>query len=201
MASQTEICNLALSHIGSAKEITNIETERSQEALACRRYYTIARDMVLRDFEWPFATRLVALGLVESDPNDEWRYSYRYPTDCLFFRRILSGVRNERPDQRIPHKIASDDTGKLIYTDQQSAEAEYTILISNTDEYHPDFVMALSYMLASLVASRLTQGDPLKLGTHMLKLYEYAITKAQASAANEENQGPEPESSLAASRE
>src|SRR5688572_11149621 len=111
MASETEIANLALSHLGVGKEIANLETERSQEAVACRRFYDTARDATLRDFSWPFATKIAVLGLIEADPNDEWDYSYRYPSDCLQLRRILSGVRNDTRDSRVPFKLAHDDSG------------------------------------------------------------------------------------------
>jgi len=91
MSSETEICNMALSHIGVGKEIANLDTERSQEASACRRYYENLRDKVLRDFRWPFATKFVELALIEETPTIEWRFSYRYPTDCVKMIRILSG--------------------------------------------------------------------------------------------------------------
>src|SRR5665648_440114 len=98
MSSATEICNMALGHLASGKEIANLETERSAEAIACRRFFDSARDAVLRDFSWPFATKIKALSLIEEDPNSEWAYSYRYPTDCLNFRRILSGTRTDTRD-------------------------------------------------------------------------------------------------------
>jgi hypothetical protein len=74
-----DICNLALSHVGVSTEIANLDTERSKEAQACRRFYEPTREEVLRAFAWPFATRFVDLQLVEEEPNDEWAYSYRYP--------------------------------------------------------------------------------------------------------------------------
>ena len=96
MASKTEICNLAISHLGVGKEIANFETERSEVAAACRRYYDIALQTMLTEFDWGFATRYVTLGLEEIEPNSEWRYSYRYPHDCLKVRRIISCETGDR---------------------------------------------------------------------------------------------------------
>jgi hypothetical protein len=185
MATKTEIANLALSNLGVGREIANIETENSQEANACRRFYDTAREIVLRDFNWPFATKEVTLGLVESNPTEEWTYSYRYPADCLKLRRIFSGLRNDTRQSRVPYKIVRDSVGKLIYTDQINACMEYTIDEEDASRFDPDFVMALSFRLAAYMAPRLTSGDPFKLGERSYKLYVYEITKAQASAANE----------------
>ena len=185
MATKTEIANLALSNLGVGREIANIETENSQEANACRRFYDQARETTLRDFNWPFATKEVALGLVASNPTEEWTYSYRYPSDCLKLRRIFSGLRNDTRQSRVPYKIVRDDTGKLIYTDQISASMEYTINETDASRFDQDFVMALSFRLAAYMAPRLTSGDPFKMGERAYKLYVYEITKAQASAANE----------------
>ena len=80
MSSAVEICNLALSHLGSSG--IDALDERSEAAAACTTFYAICRDMVLRDAPWPFATKMQALALVEEDPNTEWGFSYRYPSDC-----------------------------------------------------------------------------------------------------------------------
>ena len=110
MASKTELCNLAISHLGQAKEIANIDTEQSQEASACRRFFDTAKRASLIDHDWAFASEQYTLELVETSPNDEWRYSYRYPSGYLKIRRILSGYRQDTEKTRIPFKIAKDAT-------------------------------------------------------------------------------------------
>lgn len=201
MPSVVEIANLALSHIGVGKEIANIDTEKSEEAAAMRRYYTPARDEVLREYSWPFATQFVSLGLVAEDPTDEWNFSYRYPSDCIYFRRILSGVRNDTRQSRVPHKIARDVSGLLILTDQENAKAEYTIREEDPQRFPADFVMALSYRLAAYVARRLSGGDPFKLGEFSLRLYQISLSKAQSTAENEGQIDEPPESEFIRTRE
>lgn len=199
MASQVDIYNLALSHIGTGTEVASTG-ERSQHALACNRFYEMTRDAVLRDFPWPFAKRIAALALVEADPNEEWGYSYRYPTDSLKVRRILSGIRNDNRQSRVPYVIASDATGSLIYTDTSEAEIEYTAKITDPETFFPDFVMALSFRLASYIAPRLTGGDPFKLGERAVKFYAAEMAQAQVSAANEEQAEEDPDSELIRAR-
>lgn len=186
MASVTEICNLALSHIGISKEISNVDTEQSQEAKACRRFYDIARQAVLKDFNWPFATKFAVLNLIEEDPNDEWDFSYRYPVDCLYARRILSGFRDDTEATRVAYKVGQDSQGILFFTDKETAELEYTLDAEEVERFPSDFKIALSYRLAHYIAARLTAGDPFGLGDKAMQKYMIEIGKASANAFNED---------------
>ena len=185
--SETVVANMALSHLGTGKEIASL-TENSEEANSIRRFSEEARKKVLEDCEWPFATKFAVLGLVEETPveNDEWGYSYRYPSDCLKPRRVLSGFRNDDRQKRIPYRIGRDDQGLLIYTDQQNANLEYTV---NEDDYNimpAGFTMALSFYIALRIAPRLTKGDPFKIMRDLEDQYMKEIGRAQANRFNAE---------------
>jgi hypothetical protein len=199
--SKTDIANMAISHLGVGKEIGNLDTENSQEANSCRRFYDTAREAVLRDAPWPFATTRRALALIATDPNDEWNYSYRYPSDCLFLRRILSGVRNDSRQSRAPYKLERDAAGQILFTDVQDAVAEYTIREEDVVRFPPDFSIALSYRLAVYVAPRLTAGDPFKLGVNAMNMYRIEIAQVRASAFDEEQPEEPPESEFIRARE
>lgn len=201
MSSSTEIANLALSHLGVSKEIANLETENSAEANACRRFYEISRDATLRDFPWPFATKFVALGLVAEDPTDEWKFSYRYPSDCLRLRRLLSGNRTDHRQSRASYKITRDSSGLLLYTDLEDAELEYTLKETDTGRFPSDFTMALSLRLAAYIAPRVAEEDPFQLGQRALQLYQFELSRAQASALNEEQPDEDPQSEFIRGRE
>jgi hypothetical protein len=189
--SETAVCNLALGHLGISEEINNLTTEKSAEASACRRYFSTAQGVALRDLKCTFATEFAPLALVEETPNEEWAYSYRYPSNCLFFRRILSGTRNDTSGTRVPYKLASDAVGKLVYTDKQNAECEFTKLVSDQMLWPDDFILAVSYLLAALIAPRLTRGDGVKLGDRALELYNLTKQTTEANADSEQ-QGEEP---------
>lgn len=201
MASKTEICNIALSHLNIGKEIANVDTEQSQEASACRRFFETSRDATLRDFSWPFATRFATLALVEDAPTVEWEFSYRYPSDCLKIRRIVSGYRNDNRQQRVEYKISSDDSGTLVFCNVEDPDVEYTALIDNPGLWPSDFVMAFSFRLASYIAPRLTSGDPFGLADKCLKMYAFELSKAQANGVNEEQVAQDPEAEIIRSRE
>jgi hypothetical protein len=192
---------MAISHLRIGKEIGNVDTERSEEANAIRRFFDVAREKVLRDFRWPFATKFVALGLVEEDPTTEWQYSYRYPSDCLLIRRVISGTRNDSRNSRIPYIVTQDDAGWLIYTDRQDAEIEYTKNETITSMWPADFVTAFSYYLASLAAPRLTAGDPFNLQAKVLQMYDFELATARSAALNEQQPDQERASDAELARE
>lgn len=201
MSSRTEIANLALSHCGVGTTITDLGTDRTDEAKACRAFYNICRDDTLRHFSWPFSSTIADLGLVETNPNDEWSYAYAYPADCLMLKRVVSGIRNDTETSRVPYKIGLLGSVQVIFTDQENAEAEYTVINDDAAHYPPDFVIAFSLKLAAFIAPRLTGGDPFKMGARSIQLYDRSIAMAQASAANEEQPEIPPESSFIRARE
>ena len=200
-ASTTEIANLAISHLGIGKEIGNLETEKSEEAQAIRRFFDTVRNQVLRDFPWPFATKFVNLALVEQDPTEEWAFSYRHPSDALKLRRILSGLRNDHRQSKVPFRISRDDSGLLIFTDFEDAQLEYTFEEEDPLRFPDDFIQALSFRLAAYVAPRLTKGDPFKVGRNAMEMYLFEINRAQSTAANEEQMDEIPQSEFIRFRE
>jgi hypothetical protein len=200
MSSVVEICNLAISHLGTGKEIANLQ-ENSSEANACRRFFDTSLEQTLRGYAWPFANKFSPLNLVEEDPTDEWAYSYLYPVDCLQAIRIVSGNRNESRQDRIDYKIINSPAGLLIFTDQENAILEYTIYVKDPNLYPSDFKMALSFRLASYIAPRITKGDPFGMGKRAMEMYMYEISMAQTAAYNEEQPSEVPNSEFVRIRE
>lgn len=201
MASALTICNKALSVLGIAKPIASL-TENSAEAQACNLFYEEVRDATLRDYEWPFTTKYADLVLDEEEPNDEWQYSYIYPSDCAGIRKILSGVRNDTEDTKTPYEIGVNDSGAtVIFCDLQEAKLKYTKQVTDANRYPPDFILALSLHLASFIAPRITGGDKFKLGERSLVKYLSYIAAAKANAVNEINSDVRPESEFIRGRE
>lgn len=193
MASKVEICNLALAHLGQKNGIVSF-TERSNAANTCNQFYDTVRNLVLRSFPWSFATKIVSLALVEEDPNEEWLYSYRTPTDCLQTRKIQSGTVNDTNETEIKFRNSSDDTGDLILTNKEDAILEYTKIVEESEQFPPDFTMALSALLAFYMAPAIAGQDPFKLGDRALAIYNGVIGKAESKSLNEEVNDTAPES-------
>lgn len=194
MSSRTQIANMALVHLGHGKPIGNLVSEKSSEAGLARTFFDLAVDMTLSKVAWPFATVFGDAGLIEELPNTEWAFSYRYPSDCITVRRVLSGLRNDNRDQRVPFKIGDDSTGQLFWCDEQDAIIEYTKRISETSRFTADFTLTLSYCLAYLIAPGLTGGDEFKKGELAFALYGKNLLDAENRAFNEQQDEVEPAS-------
>lgn len=188
MSSVVEIYNIALASLGVTQQVSSA-TEASTEAAACTLFYVTCRDRVLRDFDWSFARRYFTLGLVASDPNTDWAYAYRYPSDALSIRGIVSTTRTT--PSRTPYTLGSDSSGKLIYTDNAEAVARMTVRITDTELFDALFVSALAGLLGSKIAPSLARGP--KLAAAAYEMYLVDLAAAQAAAGNEEGQDPAPD--------
>lgn len=184
--SKTSICNMAIGHLGVGVEIANVDapSEKSAEAKACRRFYDTVIREVLRDFDWPFATKTRALALITEDPNSEWGYAYAYPADALYIRKLLSGIRNDDEDSAVVYELGHGDAGTEVLTDQADAEARYTVMVSDVNRYPPDFLVAVSYLLGHYICPRQT-GD-IDLKSNLRTLYTLQVQKAAGNAKNEQ---------------
>lgn len=184
--SVVSICNQALARIGQGKSIASL-TENSQAAATCSAFYEQVRDEVLVEFPWPFALRRVTLALVATDPNEDWAYSYRRPTDCLTARRVLAGT--SRRSKPLTWEPGGDASGGLVFTDEANAALEYIARVDNPALYPPKFVNALAWRLAMDLAPVL-QESPSYADVAERK-YERAIEAAKVHAANEGVPDPE----------
>ena len=203
--SATSVANMALGHLGVTAVIANVDTDTTGEAKAVRLFYDTARDKALGDFVWPWATKVSAVALVNdytSDNTTEWSYGYRYPNDALRLVRVRSGygrwydanpviqAGGMTSTGMVRHRIITDGSGLLLHMDLvDPVTIEYVSRITDASVYPADFVIAFSFLLAALIAPRLTGGDPNKLGIDALKKYALAIGEAKQNAVQQE--GPD----------
>lgn len=185
MTSVVGICNMALAAIGQSDTIASLE-ENSKAARVCRTFYESARDQMLSDFNWPFATKTVALADI-GNPQPGWEYRYRYPVDCLKAREIIPmGWPSYDPlpaDRRIRFQVGYGESGRVINTDQPGAVLRYTVPVDDTEQYNALYVDALSLLLATKIAM------PMAVNQAMYGLatqrYMDSIQRAQVQAFSE----------------
>jgi len=185
MNTPTSISNLAISHIGQGKSVSNIDTEKSVEANACKIYYPLALDFMLRTYRIPAFIRNVSLAMVSTNPSMDWRYAFRLPNDCARVWRINSGYKVDTEETKIPFTMSSDDSGMLLLADIETASIEYSINNPNPRFFTSDFVMALSYKLAEMIAPLLTSGDVFKITERMERRFATYSSRLMATTQNE----------------
>lgn len=158
---------------------------------------------MLRDFPWPFAVTTATLALVAATPNGpEWAYTYAYPSDALLLTRAPYGsIRNPTVDTLTRYRIGRrTGGGKLLYMDQDAATIEYIAQVTDPSEFPPDFVAALSYLLASRICAQVTSDIKQQNTTLMYTLYRDHIGRAKKNAANESAADVQPESGYITAR-
>lgn len=182
MTSQVEIYNMALSNIGISETVASLD-ERSKARATCSRFWDIARDSVLADFPWPFATKYATLADLGTPPTN-WLYRYQYPTDCLRAMYLtLPGVRRPPIDLQPKYETAYGDGGQVIFSDTPNAELVYIVRVLDEVRFPPLFVTALAWKLASLIAMPMTAQRTIAESASMA--YSGAAQIAWAAADNE----------------
>lgn len=203
MASKTQIVNIALGRIGSSKQVANVDTERSREAILGRTLFDDDVLYVLRDFPWPWATSYVDLALVDGSStemaNKDWQYAYRCPSDCVFARRIVVEGLGRNDPKPPPFKLGRDSQGRLIFTHEADATLEFTSTIAEPSEFDPMFVSQLAWKLGAGFAPSLSRIKG--MAETCMQMYEIDKTKAQSRALNEGQQEEPIEAEMIRARE
>lgn len=160
MASEVDICNLALGFLGDTATVASLEPpEGSAQAEHCARFYPIARDTLLQMHAWGFASRRVQLAEISGTPYG-WTHAYARPIDAL---DIIAIQRPGTPDYAEDREPFVCETGlqgnEVIYCNVEGAIARYTARITDTTRFPPAFVTALAWQLASFLAGPILKGD------------------------------------------
>jgi hypothetical protein len=204
MASEVDISNLALGHLGDNATVASLEPpEGSAQAEHCARFYPIARDSLLEMHHWNFATKRVQLAALDN-PWPQWQHAYAKPADCL---NIISVIDPEAPDDyatitgynpnRTPllgsfvvpqrYVVETNEAGAgVILTNQEDAVLRYTAQVTDTTKFSPLFVMALTHHLASMLAGPILKGEAGQVeGKRQTQLMMGYLGKAASSDSNQ----------------
>lgn len=155
MASDVQIANMALSHMGGDARITSLNPlDGTIEADYAAIYMPTARRLLLSTYEWAFATHRVSLAQLAANPSDRWSYAYGLPAQALKVWRVIGG--NSRDDR---DGADFEREGNRIMTNVHPADAMYTKDELNYSVYPPGFVSALTFLLASYFAGPLIRGS------------------------------------------
>ena len=180
MATEVDICNLALAHLGDDATIASLSPpEGSAQAEKAARFYPIARNNLLEMHTWNFAAKRGNLALT-TNTLDQWDYAYAAPADMMSAVAIISPTAQNDYATRMsagdtpggitsnyaPTIVAGQYTpqqfaieGSYIYTNQENAMLRYQAYITDPSLFPPLFVNTLSWHLASMLAGPIIKGD------------------------------------------
>lgn len=210
MASVVQLCNMALSHIGSDARVSSISPpDGSVEAGYCAAFYDQARTELLEPGNWNFSLKRASLAQVTND-SDAWAYAYAKPAGCLRALRIprpTVGLTVFTIDQHLdPHTDDRDSAqfdiaGEVIYSNQPNAELVFVHDVTDTTKFTPSFNAALSFLLAGYLSGPILKGNEgAKLGDAMRQRAMNAAELAATAAANASSAETALQSSITAVR-
>jgi len=177
MASEVDICNKALLHLG-ANQIISLD-DNSVEASTCKQMYADLRNAVLQAHDWSWAVERVQLPKSGTDPT--FRYANAYPLPA----RVLHVLEVNKVEMHDPTRDwqVEDDS---IVTDDNNCSAKILREVTDTSKFSPLFIQALAARLASDMAISLTSSSKLeetKWQLYQAKLREAASRDGQQGKA------------------
>lgn len=181
MASEVDICNLALGNLGDAANLQSINpVDGSAQSDHCARFYPIARDALLEMHNWGFATTRVALAQL-TNPSSTWLYCYAQPADLLNSISVLDPTVSDDLSVGIPSSSNTwletplvnagtytpqeytletlTDGTEIVYTDQVNAVLRYVRRVTDTTKFSPLFIRCVAASLSSMLAGPLLKGE------------------------------------------
>ena len=177
---KAKIFNMTLKNLRVSVSIQN-SNQTDKNTLILNEFYDVAREQVLKDFDWNFANSYRELSLTGNIPqNPKFLYEYDYPNDCLFAREIIPYVSSDL----VEFEVASNSTGqKVINTNQTPAILRYTKSVDNETFFSTEFVMALSWYLSFLAAPAITGNRAIQ--SDCMNVYTHILAKSKAMNASE----------------
>jgi hypothetical protein len=184
MATEVDICNLALGHLGDSATIASLKPpEGSAQAEHAARFYPISRDTLLEGHSWNFATRRSTPPMV-TNPISQWQYAYALPNDCM---DVVAVIDPASENDYVTRASASDNPGwqgnyapsvsaglyvpqpftvetdangsQILFTNVANALLRYQAYVTDTSQFSALFTLTLSWHLASMLAGPVIKGD------------------------------------------
>jgi len=186
MASDVDICNLALSHLGDEAQVIAISPpDGTIQAAHAGRFYPIARNQLLEMHPWSFATVRVSLAVDAAGAPSEWLYAYALPAKYLKARSVLAAdaIDDARGEDYIVE--ADPDGNQILYTNVENATLRYTRIVDDTTKFTPGFTTALARLLATMLAGPIIKGTTgIQVAQSHMKLFAFELANAKTQDAN-----------------
>lgn len=151
MASEVDICNMALRRIG-AERISSL-ADTTKRAKLCNEAYALVRDRMLESHPWNFALKRVELAATVNTPEFGFDKEFQLPNDFLRFVEYEDYEKYQLDFTIEDDKLLCNEVSlKILYLTQET----------NTTKYSPGFVAALALELSVELAYTLVQSNTLK---------------------------------------
>lgn len=185
MYSKAQIYNLALGALLLTRQISDTDTDLSNECKVLNIHFDTAFRATLEDLDCDSTSTQAPLALIATCPVKDWKYAYLYPVDCAFLRRIQSCYRTDNRYSHIPKLTRILNNQKVILTNQCDAIVEYISVNVPLPTLSANIAMAIAYKLALLSAPLIAGKGSVQLRAQIQQLYISTKAEAQAMDRNE----------------
>lgn len=204
MASETEICILALRRLGQEANLNSLEDNTAYVETA-KASLPIVKDALLERHAWNFATTKVRPAKLDEKPIG-WDAMYAIPSDCL---RVLSVFSEEAYSMRTVLEKASQGyfqdrsvmsmwhtedqwivemygPHRVLETNIEKPVLHYVRRVKETGLFSPTFTDALTWHLAASLAGPIVKGETgLNVSNKLLQVAQYYEAVAITSDVNQ----------------
>lgn len=169
---ETQLCNLALYHIGE-NQIGDI-SDPVPEAQACNMYWVPARDDLFNEHEFGFSQSQIPLVLLPTPTGMSllagWQYAYAYPVQVGGVWAVYNPANWKKKEEIEFDKYYIQSQSILaLGSNEPNAICDATSIVTDPTLWDPKFSLSFSHKLAAYLAVALT-GDE-------------AVAQAQAAIA------------------
>lgn len=174
MASEVDICNLALGKLG-ATAITSLAAPSTFEEEQCKLWYPVCRDAVLEEHTWSWASARYKLNPTGNDPVWGDDIQYQRPQGIVAVARLYA---NTNTRDLIPPEQWKVE-GQHIYSSEAAAYAVCVTRVLDPQRFTGLFVSALAARLAAELCNPLTENTA--LSQQLWGEYAQKVREAAAS--------------------
>ena len=205
MASETDICILALRRLGQEANLNSLE-DNSAYVETAKASLPIVKDALLERHAWNFATTKVRPAKLDEKPIG-WDAMYAIPSDCL---RVLSVFSEKALDELTSLSKAMQEVGysdssvmsawhsedqwvvemwgphRVLETNIEQPVLKYVRSVKETGLFSPTFTDALVWHLSASLAGPIVKGETgLTVSNKLLEVARYYEGVAIMSDVNQ----------------
>lgn len=201
MATEVDICNLALSLLGEEANVVSVNpSDGSENAGLCNRWLPMAKRRLFEEADWSFAQRRAKLSELSNIDAQIYgaKKAYAFPSDGLRIIRLYELLQEPQdgdfsidPEdaRRFVQEVSPSEwrveynpanSNRMIITNVEKAVAHYTAYIDSVALYPAYFTEPLVVLLASyLVGPVKRQSTASTEATNLMKQYQAVLSTAK----------------------
>lgn len=176
MPSEVDVINVGLRHVGAGIIVSLIDGTNSANVAST--IYEPARDNLLASHPWNFATKRIKLAQSSTAPAFEFDHAYPLPSDWL---RTISVHDNDAGHGTVLYRMELIGSQRAIVTSSDAVYLRYVARVTDPNAMTPDFLDALSKVLARDFSIPLTSSNTLY--EQMSKAADRATARARSTDA------------------